>query len=64
MNKTVLIVWLVIAAICIGLGIWYGVMQDFTLMSGFIAVAVGTVIVGVIRYRRAKNEQNKKDDEK
>ena len=61
MNKTVLIVWLVIAAICLGLGIWYGVRQEFTPMAGFIAVAVGTAAVGVIRYRRTKSEQDKKD---
>ena len=63
MNKTVLIVWLVIAAICLGLGIWYGVQKDFTFMGVFLAVAVGTVIVGVIRYIRAKNERDKKDDD-
>lgn len=63
MNKTVLIVWLVIAAICLGLGIMYGVMQNFTAMVGFIAVAAGTAVVGIVRYRRMKNEQNKKDDE-
>ncbi|MCH5142168.1 MAG: hypothetical protein J1G07_00415 [Clostridiales bacterium] len=63
MNKTVLIVWLVIAAICLGLGIMYGVMQNFTAMVGFIVVAVGTVVVGVMRYRRMKSEQDKKNKE-
>lgn len=61
MNKTVLIVWLVIAAICLGLGIWYGVIQNFTAMVGFIAVAIGTVVVGIIRYRRMNNERDKDD---
>lgn len=63
MNKTALIVWLVIAAICLGLGIMYGVQQNFTFMSVFIAVAVGTAIVGIVRYRRMKNEHKKDDDE-
>ena len=63
MNKTVLIVWLVIAAICFGIGIMYGVKQNFTAMVGFIVVAIGTVIVGVMRYRRMKNEQDKKNKE-
>ena len=64
MNKTVLIIWLVIAAICLGLGIMYGVLQQYTPMVGFIAVAVGTAVVGVVRYRRLMKEQNKKDDDK
>ena len=64
MNKTVLIVWIISAAICLGFGIWYGVQKYFTVMGGFIAVAVGTVIVGVIRYRRAMKEQkNREQDE-
>ena len=63
MNKTVLIVWLVMAAICLGLGIWHGVIQDFTAMTAFIAVGIGTAVVGIIRYRRTKNEHDKKDDE-
>lgn len=63
MNKTVLIVWLVIAAICLGLGIWYGVMKNYTAMVGFIAVAVGTAVVGVVRYRRMKAEQDKKEND-
>lgn len=61
MNKTVLTVWLVVAAICLGFGIMYGVKKDFTLMVAFIAVAVGTVVVGVIRYRRMKREQEEKN---
>lgn len=63
MNKTVLIVWIVIAAICLGFGIWYGVMKNYTPMVGFIAVAVGTVVVGIIRYRRFLKEQNKNDND-
>lgn len=63
MNKTVLIVWLVVAAICLGFGIWYGVMKQYIPMVGFIAVAAGTVVVGVIRYLRAIKEKNKKDED-
>ena len=64
MNKTVLIVWLVIAAICLGLGITYGVQQKFDFMAIFIVVAIGTAVVGVIKYKRMKDERDKKDDDK
>ena len=63
MNKAVLIVWLVLAAICLGIGIWHGVQTNYAGMLGFIVVGIGTVVVGVIRYKRMKDEQNKKDDE-
>lgn len=63
MNKTVLIVWLVIAAICLGLGIWYGVERNFQFMAVFIIAAVGTAALGIVRYRRSKNERDKKNDD-
>ncbi len=63
MNKTVLIVWLVISAICLGVGITYGVKKEFSVMAVFIVVSLGTAAVGIVRYIRSKNDHNKKDDD-